>query len=65
LDQYKLVSYFGRKTSNHGGSCIYVKRSICTKDLNPRDISVERDFEVSMIELVDYGYIIVCIFGYF
>ena len=62
LDQYKLVSYFGRKTSNHGGSCIYVKRSICTKDLNPQNNSVERDFEVSMTELVDYGYIIVCIY---
>ena len=62
LDQYKLVSYYGRKTSNHGGSCIYVKRSISTKDLNSQDINVERDFEVSMTELINFGYIIVCIY---
>jgi len=40
-----------------------VKKNICTKDLNCfQDISVEKDFEVSMTELVDYGYIIVCIY---
>jgi len=58
LGQYKLVSCFSRKSHNHGGSCIYVKRNICTKGLNCcQDISVEKDFEVSMTELVDYGYI--------
>jgi hypothetical protein len=40
-----------------------VKKSIFTKDLNCfLDISVEKDFEMSMTELVDYGYIIVCIY---
>jgi len=39
------------------------KKTICTKDLNcSQDISVQKDFEVSMTELVDYGYIIVCIY---
>jgi len=39
------------------------KKNICTKDLNcSQNISVEKDFEVSMTELVDYGYIIVCIY---
>ena len=34
-----------------------------TIDLNcSQDISEEKDFEVSMAELVDYGYIIVCIY---
>jgi hypothetical protein len=62
--QYLLVSYFSRKNYNHGGSCIYVKKSICTKDLNSfHGISVEKDFEMSVTELVDYGYIIMCIYG--
>jgi hypothetical protein len=35
-----------------------------TQDLNcSQDISVEKDFEVSMTELVDYVYIIVCIYS--
>ena len=39
------------------------KKNICTKELNcSQDISVEKDFEVSMTELVDCGYIIVCIY---
>ena len=63
IDQYKLVSYFSKKNYNHGGSCICVKKSTFTKDLNCfQDISVEWDFEMSVTELVDYGYIIVCIY---
>jgi hypothetical protein len=39
------------------------KKSICTEDLNCfQSISVEKDFEMSVTELVDYGYIIVCIY---
>ena len=63
IDQCKLVSYFSSKQHNHGGSCIYVGKNICTKNLNSfQDISAEKDFEVSAIELVDYNYIIVCIY---
>jgi hypothetical protein len=63
LDQYKLVSHFGRKNYNHGGSCIYVKKSTCTKDVNClQGISVEKDFEMSVSEVVTYGYIIACIY---
>jgi exonuclease III len=63
IDQYKLVSHFGRKNHNHGGSCIYVKKSTCTKYVNCfQGISVEKDFEMSVSEVVTYGYIIVCIY---
>jgi len=38
-------------------------KNICTKELNCSPvISVEKDCEVSMIELVDCGYIIVCVY---
>ena len=63
LDQYKLVSYFGRKNHNHGGSCIYVKKKISTKEVNYlQGISLEKDFEMSVSEVVTYGYIVVCIY---
>ena len=48
---------------DHGGSCICVKKGIMTKELNCfKDISGQKEFEMSVIELVDYGYIIVCIY---
>jgi hypothetical protein len=63
LDQYKLVSYFGRKNHNHGGSCIYVKKNISTKDVNYlQGISLEKDYEKSVSEVVTHGYIVVCIY---
>jgi hypothetical protein len=63
LDQYKLVSYFGRSKYNHGGSCIYVKSSICTKDVKClQGISIEKDFEIAISELVSYGYVVACIY---
>jgi hypothetical protein len=63
IDQYELVSYFSRTQHNHGGSCIYVVKNICTNNLNFfQDISADKDFEVSATELVDYSYIIVCIY---
>jgi len=63
IDQCKLQSYFSRKTSDHGGFCIYVKKGIRTKELNCfKGIGAEKEYEMSVIELVDYGNIIVCIY---
>ena len=63
IDQYKLVSHFSRNMYDHGGSCIYVKKGIRTKELNCfKGIGAEKEFEMSVIELVDYGCIIVCIY---
>jgi hypothetical protein len=63
MDQYKLTSYFSRKQCNRGGSCIYVEKNICTKNPNCfQNISAEKDLEVSATELVDYDYIMVCIY---
>ena len=63
LDQYKLVSYFGRKNHNHGGSCIYVNKNISTEEVNYlQGISPEKDFEMSVSEVVTYGYVVICIY---
>ena len=62
VDQCKLQSYFSRKMSDHGGSRIYVKKGIRTKEFNSfKCIGIEKEFEMSVIELGDYGNIIVCI----
>ena len=63
LIQTELVRYFSRQKYDHGGSCICVKKGIRTKELNCfKGISAEKDFEMSVIELVDYGYITVRIY---
>jgi hypothetical protein len=63
IDQYKLVNYFSRKKYEHGGSCIYVKNGIRTRELNYlKDLNEEKEFEMSATELVDYGFIILCIY---
>ena len=42
IDQYKLLSNFSRKKYDHGGSCIYVKKGIRTKELSSfKGISAE------------------------
>jgi len=42
---------------------VCVKKGIMTKELNCfKGISAEKEFEMSVIELVDYGYIIVYIY---
>ena len=62
IDQYELASNFSRTLYDHRGSCIYAEISIRTKELNCfKGTSTEKEFEMSVIELVDYGYIIVCI----
>ena len=63
IDQYKLVNYFSRKKYEHGGSCIYVKNGTRTRELNYlMDVNEEKEFEMSATELVDYGFIILCIY---
>jgi hypothetical protein len=66
IDRYKLGSHFSRKKYDHGGSCIYIrKKGIRTKDLNCfKGNNVEKESEMSVTELVDFGYIIVCIYIY-
>jgi hypothetical protein len=62
IDQYKLVDYFSRKNYEHGGSCIYVKNGIRTRELNYlKDWNEEKESEMSATELADYEAIILSI----
>jgi hypothetical protein len=65
IDKFKLVSYFSRRTSDHGCSCIYVRQHLHTKEVHYlHGISKEKYNEMIEIELMDYNFIIVCVCVY-
>ena len=50
---------------DQGGSCIYVMKDIGTKELNCfKSNNLEKEFFMCVIELLNYGYIILCIYIY-
>jgi len=63
IDQFKLVSSFNRPTRTGRGSSIFVKNFICTKDVDYlKGSGSENTFELSAIELIDFNFILVCIY---
>jgi exonuclease III len=63
IKDFKLVSAFCRSSSEHGGSGIYVKNGIETKDISYfAGLSEEKFFEMSLIELPKQKLRIVCIY---
>jgi hypothetical protein len=63
LDQYSLGSKFCRTTKKGGGSCIFVRDSLQTKQVRYlSDIGKEKIFELSAVELLDIKMVIVCIY---
>ena len=55
IGKFKLASNFSRSKSDHGGSCIYVKHHVQTKEINYlQRISKEKDFEMTAAEIMDY-----------
>jgi hypothetical protein len=52
---FKLVSAFCRSSSEHGGSGIYVKEGLETREIHYfADISEEKIFEMSLIKRPEY-----------
>ena len=52
IDNFKLASDFNRSKSDHGGSCIYVKRHVQTKDIiYLQGISKEKGFEMTAAKI--------------
>jgi hypothetical protein len=63
VDEFKLTSNFNRSKIIHGGTCIYVKNYLQTRELNYiKGISKEKDFEMSAVENLDYDLIVVCVY---
>jgi hypothetical protein len=54
INHFKLASNFSRIGDGHGGSCIYVRKYLQTKEVGClQRLSKEKDFEMSVVELVD------------
>jgi exonuclease III len=63
INNFTLSSAFCRKNSDHGGACIFIKKGVMTKELNSvKEFGEEKSFELSVIELVRYAVIIICIY---
>jgi exonuclease III len=63
IDKFKLAGNFSRSKSDHGGSCIFVKHCMQTKEINYlQGISKEKDFEMTAVEVLDYKLIIACVY---
>jgi len=59
--KFKLASNFSRSKSDHGGSCIYVKLHMQTKEINYLlGICKEKDLEMTVVEILDYKLTVVC-----
>jgi hypothetical protein len=63
IEHFKLVSKFSRIRNEHGGSYIYVRDTVQTKEQNcVQELCKEKDFEMSIVELVDYKIVLMCIY---
>ena len=63
INNFTLANTFCRKNSDYGGSCIFVKQGIMTNELNFINmLGEEKGMEVSAIEIVKYGIIVICIY---
>jgi exonuclease III len=63
INNFKFVSTFSRISSEHGGSCIFVKEHIQTKEQNYlEELCKRKDFEMSIVELLDYNIVLVFIY---
>lgn len=63
IEHFELVSKFSRIRNEHGGSCIYVKEYVQTKELHYlQKLGKEKDFEISIVELLKDKIVVVCIY---
>jgi hypothetical protein len=62
IDKFKLTSNLSRSESDHGGTCIFVKHHVETKEINYlKGIRKEKDFEMTAVVILDCKLIIVCV----
>jgi len=63
INNFMLANAFCRKNSDYGGSCIFVKLGIITKELNfLNNQGEEKSIEMSAVEIVKNGIIVICIY---
>jgi hypothetical protein len=62
IEHFKLVSTFSRIGNEHGGTCIHVRKYVQTKEQNClQELCKEKDFEMSVAELLVLDYEIVLV----
>ena len=62
-DQFKLVSSFSKSSRNGGGSGIFIRNFLHTKDVDYlKGLGSEKNLELSVVELIDLNLILVCIY---
>jgi len=55
IDHFKIGSNFSKISSEHEGSCIYVRKYLKNTEVNYfQGISKEKDFEMTVTELLEY-----------
>ena len=65
IDHFKLVSNFSRISTEHNGSYSYVRKYLQTKKVNNfQAISKVNDLQMTTVELLDYKFILVCMYIY-
>jgi hypothetical protein len=63
INNFKLVSTFCRKDCKNGGSCIFVTKQLDTREITfLNDLSCEKIFELAVVEIVDFNWVLVCIY---
>ena len=63
IDYFRLVSNFSRNQSSSGGSCIFIRNNVETKEVEYlRGLGKEKVFEISAVELSDIDTILACIY---
>ena len=63
IDQYKLADSFCRTNDKHGGSCIFVSKSIKIKEVSSlKNFGREKTLEISAIEIVKFKIIVICVY---
>jgi exonuclease III len=62
INYFRLVSNFTRNGSTSGGSCIFVRNNIETKEVEYlKRLRKEKTFEISAVKLSDIDTILTCI----
>jgi hypothetical protein len=63
IDHFRSASNFSRNHSTSGGSCIFIRNNIVTKEVEYlKGLGKEKVFEISVVELFDIGAILACIY---
>ena len=63
IDYFRLVSNFSRSHSASGGSCIFIRNNIETKEVEYlKGLGEEKVFGISAVELSDIDTILACIY---